>query len=345
MAHLKFFFTFVLFVTHAPQSTVPQFIEMPVNTAAHVGDAVRLNCTVDWSEEPFLEWTHNGNRIFDTNDGIIQDPDLYDVIREENGQFDLIVRSVQPELSGFYVCSLTIADDVARADVVSVEPMMCPDEGQVVNEGDILMLHCGVNYRGYKAPTLVWTGEDMIPLDDQITTEGENSVTQRVNETAAWKFDEYIFTCHLSFQTEDGDESEAPEFTDTCHTHFFVNHAVTDMQFEPDPDSFVDEVIELYVGEHINCTASGRPGPTFSWWNSMNEQIEEDWQLHITSDLTGQHTVTCEAKNIYQSEERTVTREVTFRAEEPPASQATSLFASTVTLLLAVSLVHIAVGR
>ena len=45
----------------------PEFQEVPLNTAATVGDSARLNCTVDWSTDRFVEWKYKNDRIYDSS--------------------------------------------------------------------------------------------------------------------------------------------------------------------------------------------------------------------------------------------------------------------------------------
>ena len=44
-----------------------------------------------------------------------------------------------------------------------------------------------------------------------------------------------------------------------------LSDGVTNIRIDPDPDNFPDRVILVHYGDRINCSASGRPPPSYAW--------------------------------------------------------------------------------
>ena len=96
---------------------------------------------------------------------------------------------------------------------------------------------------------------------------------------------------------------------------FFLSVGATDIDVEPDAGS--DGIIDVQVGDSINCTARGQPEPSTSWAKvsgpgkvtSVNGK-----QLKVTSDMVGRNVFNCTAKNTFNETDVSVMTQVTFDA-------------------------------
>jgi len=53
----------------------------------------------------------------------------------------------------------------------------------------------------------------------------------------------------------------------------------------PDPENEADRKIRIDVGEQINCTASGRPAPSYYWYSEDGSDVVPGQFLEIKSNM------------------------------------------------------------
>ena len=94
----------------------------------------------------------------------------------------------------------------------------------------------------------------------------------------------------------------------------FFTVAPTNIRVYPDPDDFDGGIVRLQVDEVINCTADGRPLPTYNWYSSDGGDIRPGPVLTVSSDMISPdtHTYRCEANNLINGVRRYANRNVTF---------------------------------
>lgn len=76
-------------------------------------------------------------------------------------------------------------------------------------------------------------------------------------------------------------------------------------------------VIDVHVGDTLNCTARGQPEPEVKWYKvsgpGQSTTINGNY-LMVTSDMVGRNVFNCTAKNIFNGSEVMDHMQVTFDA-------------------------------
>lgn len=321
----------IIFSSLIKDSCTQSITQPPINTAARVGSSAQLNCTANLASD-VLAWSHfigstTPVRIFDSNAGNVQDP-RFDVLRAGNGEYDLVIRNAQSEVAGLYQCALLIQNVNAEVEFVTVSGMsVSPTPGtREVVENTEITLSCDVTFHGYKAPTMEWYNAAGTLLPTTTTPDANNQQRHiaTTNLTANANHDLQEFECRLKFVRESADTADAPTYTDHINTHFMVLHAVTNVMIHPDPDNAVGGKINVDIGDQINCTASGRPAPTYYWYSDDGSDIIPGQFLEIRENMAGEHIYRCEATNFISGVERKAQKSVTFIASAPSPPPSTT---------------------
>lgn len=308
----------------------------PLNIAETVGSRAYFNCTATiptsddrlaWKYQP-VGGSAGGEKIYDSVVGLIISDKFEVDVDKTAGKYNLVVKDVQMSLGVQYWCTLVLADDVASADLVSVEEMSCPPVADVeYYEGSFVNMSCSVNYHGYTNPILDWLDPEGKVLSSQMVVTNSTHVVAFMNMTLEGKYDDQPFMCRLSFttssrvtsRTANAPATNIPSYENNCNTTFLVIHPVSEVFID-----LTDDIVN--PGQTINCSANGRPEPEYQWIGPEGLVVEGDI-LEITEgmvDFEQPVTFTCVAINVITMIPYRATANVTFTVESENAAQVAS---------------------
>jgi len=316
----------LLLLTCAALTNGQIILEPPVNTAAPSGSSVRLNCSAEFGTGEYLEWRHFldsdiGQRIWLSDDaGQPGDPRFQMDVQGDN--YDLIVLDVSMAEAGTYSCSLVVNDVKASAAIVVIDSLQCeppiddppmPPDPPTETEGFVLVFSCSVLWDGNDEhkPELWWFDSNGMVETIHETIEEENKIIAMANVTATAERDEEEFQCRLFFS----ESTDSPRYTDMCISYYLVEHAAQQIQIYPNPDAVENEILQLYTGDHVNCSALGRPTPEYYWYEKeIGTQNEVGPILIITEEMADREqfpvTWVCRASNLVNGVDRIAEKEV-----------------------------------
>jgi hypothetical protein len=269
-----------------------------------------------------MEWSYypgsTADKIYSSKDGgIFILPDKFGISQDVTvGRYDLVILNVSLDLGVKYECGFETSGQKKFAEFIAVDPLQCPPVGQEVLEGSNELVECFAYFHGAITPFVNWTDAVSEPSIVRTT----NVTYSRMNVTFGAEHDAMEWVCQLEFT-----EAGAPDYTDNCTTYYYVLHGVRDIESFPPADENGTTIGDVAVGEQVTCTASGRPLPTFQWYDPVDGQLlSAEANLTATEEMIGLVTYTCFANNTVDGISYFAERNFTFNVYDPNGGAVTS---------------------
>lgn len=246
-----------------------------------VGSSIILTCKPKVEDSRLvqdMQWIDPHQRVIEslnTKNGGNSKPVMYTELHQD-GSLSLFFNSLQEEQAGKYACRGTYARNMHMNKSVTIDTIIAitwdnapPNQFPIL--GEDFAIQCQV--RAKPSPSVDWLyNGELIKTNDHYIIDTYALRIKNVQES-----DDGIYTCRASVQTT-GELQERPIRVEV--------HTRPSIEEIPNPISIIE-------GEdaNIECRATGKPPPTFTWVKSLTHRNLSNTDRFTVEPVTGVLTI------------------------------------------------------
>ncbi|KAM5145704.1 vascular endothelial growth factor receptor kdr-like [Mantella aurantiaca] len=229
------------------------------------GGTLKLLCVgeVPFNSRVLLEWVHNGKVLH-------SEKSIYDVVKGHGGDRRLVFKNVTPAQAGVYTCRDPYYSHVTRNISVTIheKPFLSirpPKKHVYEEEKGLAELKLSVKVKAFPLPQIYWL-KDGILIEKNSTCYKTNSEKHSLLIKNLKENDSGVYTIHVVNTQHNLNDSFS----------FQVIVLAKPFIYEKETDFDRIESVLMEDIRRFQCTASGRPPPTFTWnWQPCQSTATE----------------------------------------------------------------------
>ncbi|XP_072756328.1 fasciclin-2 isoform X2 [Anoplolepis gracilipes] len=246
-----------------------------------IGSSILLTCKPKVDNPSLvddMQWLDPQNRVIDslnTHTGVSK-PAMYTELHQDRS-LSLFFNSLQEEQAGKYTCRGTYARNQPLNKSVGIDTIIAitwddapPNQFPIL--GEDFSIKCKVRARPSPSVDWLYNGE-LIKTTDRYIIDAHSLKIKNVQES-----DDGIYTCRASVQTTG--ELQERLIRVEVHTRPSIEE--------------ISSPVDIIEGENANieCKATGKPSPTFTWIKSLTQQNLSITDRFGVNPVTGVLTIT-----------------------------------------------------
>jgi len=269
---------------------------LPQSDAIITGRSFQLNCAAD-SATAALSFQWQYNALQSTPIRIVYNcqvnpdfADRYEVVRNDDGECNLVVLNADIASAGTYSCQNGFEQASAVIVMLNSNSACSATPSSNLISGDIIRIRCFLNYNGSSSPRMLWFDNSTgYPLTNSTTNTFPTQVNSYI-DVPVYAPTARPFTCNTFF-----DSPITWTYSWTLPT-VFVQYFVTNV--------LATARVNYFQDTSLVCSADGYPAPLFTWTNLDTGATFAGETVSISGEGISRYE--CSATNAIRGQTQTV---------------------------------------